>query len=68
MCCYLAGEEIIDHDTELISRYVLASSIEAGKLASEANVKQIALVHIREKPGDFWMQWKKMLKENLMEK
>ena len=50
MCCYLAEEEVIDHDTELISKYVLTSSIEAGKLASEADVKRIALVHIREKP------------------
>lgn len=50
MCCYLSGEEIKDHDTELISRYVLNSSMEAGKIASEAGVKCIALVHIREKP------------------
>jgi ribonuclease BN (tRNA processing enzyme) len=50
MCCYLSGEEIKDHDTQLIAKYVLASSLEAGKIASEAKVKQIALVHIREKP------------------
>jgi len=50
MCCYLSGEEIIDHDTELIAKYVLNSSREAGKIASEAGVKSIALVHIREKP------------------
>jgi ribonuclease Z len=50
MCCYLSGEEIRDHDTELIARYVLNSSLEAGKIAREANVKQIALIHIREKP------------------
>ena len=49
MCCYLSGSEIKDHDTELIARYVLNSSLEAGKIANEANVKQIALVHIREK-------------------
>ena len=50
MCCYLAGEEIVDHDTELIAKYVLNSSREAGKIASEAGVSRIALVHIREKP------------------
>lgn len=50
MCGYLSGEEIIDHDSKLISQYVLSSSIEAGKIASEADVKRIALVHIREKP------------------
>ena len=50
MCCYLSGEEIKDHDTKLIARYVLNSSLEAGKIANEANVKQIVLVHIREKP------------------
>ena len=50
MCCYLSGDEIVDHDTELISKYVLASSLEAGKIASEAEVKKIVLVHIREKP------------------
>ena len=50
ICCYLSGEEIIDHDTELISKYVLNSSRDAGKIASEAEVKKIALAHIREKP------------------
>jgi ribonuclease Z len=50
MCCYLSGEEIHDYDSELISRYVLNSSIDAGKIASEADVKKIVLVHIREKP------------------
>ena len=50
MCCYLSGDEIIDHDTELISKYVLNSSIEAGKIAKEAAVNRIVLVHIREKP------------------
>ena len=50
MCCYLSGEEIRDHDTELITKYVLNSSLMAGKIAKEANVKQIALIHLREKP------------------
>lgn len=49
MCCYYAGVEITDHDTELIAKHVLMSSIDAGKVAQEANVKKLALVHIREK-------------------
>jgi ribonuclease Z len=50
MCCYLSEEEIVDHDSEIISLYVLNSSREAGKIACEADVKRIVLVHIREKP------------------
>lgn len=50
MCCYYAGEEVNDHDTKLIAKHVLASSLEAGKIASDANVDLMALVHIREKP------------------
>lgn len=50
MCCYLSGEEIFDHDSRLISQYVLNSSLDSGKIASAANVKRIVLVHIREKP------------------
>jgi ribonuclease Z len=50
MCCYLSGEEIVDHDTKIIAKYVLNSSIDAGKIANEASVAKITLVHIREKP------------------
>ncbi len=52
MCCYYAGEEIIDHDTELIAKHVLMSSVDAGKIANEAVVGKMALVHIREKPKE----------------
>lgn len=62
MCCYLSGEEIIDHDTELISKHVLNSSLEAGKIAKEAEVKRIALVHIREKPKRLLNAMKKEIK------
>ena len=64
MCCYLAGEEIVDHDTELISKYVLNSSREAGKIASEASVKRIALVHIREKPKKLLDAMKQEIQED----
>lgn len=50
MCCYLAGEEVKDHDTRLIAEHVLTSSLDAGRIAAEANVGKMALVHIREKP------------------
>ncbi len=49
MCCYLAGEEINDHDTSLISEHVLMSSLDAGKVAAMAGVDKLVLVHIREK-------------------
>ena len=52
MCCYYAGDEINDHDTQLIAKYVLMSSPEAGKVASKAKVHKMALVHIREKPQE----------------
>ena len=50
MCCYFAGEEVKDHDTRLIAEHVLTSSLDAGRIAAEANVGKMALVHIREKP------------------
>ena len=50
MCCYFAGEEVKDHDTRLIAERVLMSSLDAGRIAAEANVGKMALVHIREKP------------------
>jgi ribonuclease BN (tRNA processing enzyme) len=50
MGCYYAGEEVNDHDTRLIAEHVLASSLDAGRIAADANVGKMALVHIREKP------------------
>lgn len=52
MCCYYAGDEIVDHDTELIAKYVLMSSRDAGKVAAMAFVHKMVLVHIREKPQE----------------
>jgi ribonuclease Z len=52
MCCYYAGDEINDHDTQLIAKYVLMSSPDAGKVAAKAKVQKMALVHIREKPQE----------------
>ena len=50
MCCYFAGEEVKDHDTRLIAEHVLTSSLDAGRIAAEAHVSKMALVHIKEKP------------------
>ena len=52
MCCYYARDEINDHDTQLIAKYVLMSSPDAGKVAENAKVHKMALVHIREKPQE----------------
>ncbi len=49
LCCYLAGSEVIDHDAKLVSRYVLNSSLDAGRIAADANVGKLVLNHIREK-------------------
>jgi ribonuclease BN (tRNA processing enzyme) len=49
LCCYLAGDEVIDDDSKLISRYVLNSSLDAGRIAASANVGKLVLNHIREK-------------------
>ncbi len=50
MGCYYSGEEVNDHDTRLIAEHVLASSLDAGRIAADANVAKMALAHIREKP------------------
>ena len=42
----------ITHDTEIIAKYVLMSSRDAGKVAAKAFVHKMALVHIREKPQE----------------
>jgi ribonuclease BN (tRNA processing enzyme) len=52
MCCYYAGKEINDHDTELIAKHVLMSSLDAGRVAANACVRKMALVHIREKSNE----------------
>ena len=52
LCCYLAGGEVIDDDAKLISRHVLSSSLDAGKIATDANVGKLVLIHIREKSDD----------------
>ena len=50
--CYYSGEEVNDFDTKLISKHVLMSSLEVGKLACYARVSKLILTHIREKPRE----------------
>ncbi len=54
-CCYLAGAEITDARTERLSRFLLASSSEVGKVAMRCGVKTLVLTHFREK-SDSMMQ------------
>ncbi|MFC1580716.1 MBL fold metallo-hydrolase [Thermodesulfobacteriota bacterium] len=48
-CCYLAEAEITNRVDERISKYILASSQEAGKIAARTGVKKLVLTHFREK-------------------
>lgn len=48
-CCYLAEAEIVDHDTALVPKYILASSGQVGKIAAQAGVKKLVLTHFRQK-------------------
>lgn len=49
LCCYLADEEQTASEREMLSRHLLVSSAEAGKIAEKYNVKKLALTHIRRK-------------------
>lgn len=49
-CCYLAEEEITDHGSELISKYILASPSQVGKIAERAGARKLVLTHIKKKP------------------
>ena len=48
-CCYLAEEEIINQDLRVLSKYVLASAVQAGRIASDAAVKRLVLTHLKPK-------------------
>ena len=48
-CCYLAEAEITSRADELISKYILASSSEVGKIAARSGVKKLVLTHFRKK-------------------
>jgi len=52
MCCYLAEAEIVDEETEIISRHILASSGRVGRIAAAAGVRTLVLTHFREKADD----------------
>lgn len=48
-CCYLAEAEITDPALERLSKHVIASSGQAGKIAARNQVKRLVLTHIRPK-------------------
>jgi ribonuclease BN (tRNA processing enzyme) len=48
-CCYLAESEINNSAFEHLAKYVIASSGQVGKIASENNVKKMVLTHFRPK-------------------
>ena len=48
-CCYLAEAEIGNPMFETLSKHIIASSGQAGKIAAENNVKKLILTHIRPK-------------------
>jgi ribonuclease BN (tRNA processing enzyme) len=48
-CCYLAEAEITSPDFEFLSRRVIASSGQLGKIAAQASVKKLVLTHFRKK-------------------
>ena len=52
MCCYLSKREEADGSGSLISKHILASASQVGKIASKASVKKLILTHIREKDDD----------------
>jgi ribonuclease Z len=49
LCCYLSKEELADIEGSFIADHILTCSPQAGKIASEAKVKQLILTHMREK-------------------
>lgn len=48
-CCYLSEAEITNPYYERLSRHVIASSGQVGKIAARNNVKQLVLTHISPK-------------------
>jgi len=49
LCCFLAQGEQTRREREIVSRYVLLSSAEAGKVAARAGAQRLVLTHIRRK-------------------
>lgn len=49
LCCYLARAEQNDFERDVISRHIIVSSAEAGKIAQRYNAKTLIVTHIRRK-------------------
>jgi len=52
MCCYLATDEIDSPELEYLVSNVLASAPQVGSIAAAADVKQLVLTHLRQKPQE----------------
>lgn len=49
LCCYLAADEQNDFERDVVSKHILVSSAQAGKIAAKTHVKTLAVTHIRAK-------------------
>ena len=58
LCCYLAKEEQTDFEREIVSKHILVSSEDAGKIASKYQVKTLAITHIRQKSAEMLSRMK----------
>ena len=55
LSCYLVKEEIIRLGSQNLVEHVIASSQQAGKIATQANVKTLILTHFRKKSSEFML-------------
>jgi ribonuclease BN (tRNA processing enzyme) len=51
-CCYLAEQEVIGPDMELLARDIIATAGQAGQIAARAGVRKLVLTHFDRKPDD----------------
>lgn len=52
ICAYLAGDEILRDEDRFLSEHILAGAPQAAQIATDNNVRQLILTHIRQKPAD----------------
>lgn len=56
LCCYLSAVEQNTFERNVVSKHILVASDQAGKIAARANVKTLALTHIRAKSDELLQQ------------
>ena len=52
LCCYLAKNEQTEHEKMFLSKHILLSSEQAGKIAARYHVKTLVVTHIRQKTAE----------------